>query len=204
MSSKRLTKDGTGSSMCRVRPDSIMIEETEPQVTVEQFIEIVQTILKAVGQTKHDCAPIFAQKCVIRSIAKPLGSKHSVNLLAAKIANVKKAIAPFNRPPQFFGIRFRFPPYEIVQEETEGEGEVEGKNDFTTVRFETWAKDVEQVWIETAMMTFFQGIEIADSKISDNIQGSYNFLTKECVDFLNQFDDKPNPPDGDVSDAEEP
>ena len=199
MSSKRVTQSGAGSSVCKISQNTIMIEETEPQITVEDFTENVDTVLKIVNKVKTDCAPIFGQKCTIRCVAKPQKSKHSVALLAGKITNVLNAINPFKRPPQFFGIRFRFPPVRIEHEDKDQENErseVEEKPDFISVRFETYGKDIEQVWIEvTAMNLFSEPIEVSDTpKISANIKGAYKFLTEECIGFLNQFDEHPDPP----------
>jgi hypothetical protein len=204
MSSKRVTQTGDGSSVCKIGTSTITIEETEPEITVDDFTVNVETVLKAVKTTKAECAPIFGQKCTIRSIAKPQKSKHSVNLLAGKVTNVLNAINPFKRPPQFFGLRFRFPPVRFVSSENEEkneESEEDEKPDFIAVRFETYGRDIDQVWIEVTTMNIFpNAIEITETeKIRANIQSAHSFLTTECIDFLNQFDERSDPP-GEIED----
>ncbi len=193
MSTNRTTAKGDGVSACLIGSDSITIEETESELHLDQFVEIVETILSIVRSVKEKTAPIFCQKCVFRCLATPK-SENSISLLAGKVSNVLKAIVPFERPPLFFGVRFRFPPVEIRHE---GATEVEKKQDFASVRFETWEKDVKQVWIEVDDSYFFsEPIAIADiGKISHNMKEAHQFLTKKCVNFLNQFDDMPEPKD---------
>src|SRR5208283_940870 len=131
-----------------------------------------------------------------RCVAKPQKSNHSVNLLAGKVTNVLNAIDPFKRPPMFFGLRFRFPPVQVVQHEEGAEDDLEDKPDFIAVRFETYAKDINQVWIEVNAMNVFPNvIDVTDvEKIRANIQSAYSFLTNECIDFLDQFDERADPP----------
>lgn len=191
----RVTHTGTGRSLCRVKADRILIEESEPEVDVDDFIVIVRDIAKAALAVKEDCPPIFAQRCVIQCVAKPQHSKNSIGLLAGEVANVLDKIEAFRRPPQFFGVRFRFPPAQISTDNDDTDvADVEEKDDFVTVRFETWGKDVSQVWMETDGLTFFsQPIHLTDSEmIGETLTKAYSFLSGECIGFLNQFDNPPN------------
>jgi hypothetical protein len=204
MSTDRTTEKGESTSVCRVGADDIHIEESEAEIDIEGFVEIVDTVLKAVAAVKKETAPIFAQACVFRCVVKP-GSANSISLLAGKVSNVLKAIGPFERPPQFFGVRFRFPPVSMIQEGADdGEETVEEKHDFVSVRFETWSRDVHQVWIEVSATYFFQdAINVANTdRIAHNIRDAHQFLTEKCVNFLNQFDDLPEPEEGDNNQAE--
>ena len=84
----------------------------------------------------------------------------------------------------------RFPPAEITDEEGE-EGEVRTHRNFATVRFETYEADPSMVWMEVASeyMLYPDEIALADNqKITDHVQETYDFLTHQCIEFLNQFD----------------
>ena len=206
LSTSRTTSHGDSISSCQVGADNIVIEETETEIPLNIFVEIVQTVLEAAKQIKTDeIAPIFAQRCIFRCLVKPK-SKNSISLLAGKVSNVLKAIGPFERPPQFFGVRFRFPPVKIGQEAGEnGNEDVEEKHDFVSVRFETWAKDVDQVWIEVNATYFFEdpiGVDDA-ARIAGNIQDAHRFLTEKCINFLKQFDEMPEPEEDELDQDEE-
>jgi hypothetical protein len=205
LSTKRKTHRGTGRSVCKVTDHAISVEELEPEGPLGSFVEVVQTVLKVVAEVKTDCPPIIIQRCWIQSFARPLQSKNSISLLAGKVSDVLTKIVPFDRPPAFFGLRFRFPPYKIVDDgETEHESEDAANEDdiqrelrnFVALRFETWGQDVSQVWIEVAAQYLFENPnDVTETqKISDNIKDAYDFLTTKAIPFLNQFD-QPGPAD---------
>lgn len=100
MSTNKTTPRGEGVSICRVRPDRIEIEETDPEINLDAFLEVVCTVLKAAVEIKERTAPIFTQRCIFRCLVKPK-SDTSISLLAGKVSNVIKAIGPFERPPSF-------------------------------------------------------------------------------------------------------
>ncbi len=209
MSTKRMTQHGEGMSACQIGADTILIEETEPELNVDGFIENVHTVFKTVARIKEKAEeqtpPVFMQRCVIRCLAKPGKSKNSISLLAGKVSNVLKAIEPFERPPQFFGVRFRFPPFSIVAKKEDGsESEVEGRQNFASIRFETWSKDVQLIWMEIeAVYVFQEPIAVSQTdKIGHNIHDAYQFLTEKCANFLNQFDDMPEPEEDDSGENE--
>lgn len=162
-----------GHSVCKFCPDSLVIEEKSPEiaVTIEGFIEAVQTVLGGLGQ--EDMPPFFLQHCKLQCLAQPANVEDSLELLARRVANVYEPIAPFQRPPTHFGVRFRFPPVILKRiEETEdappskgGDQAMETGNmqipevqvggatekrieSYVTARFETFAEDIQQVWME--------------------------------------------------------
>ncbi|MEX2286140.1 MAG: hypothetical protein WD648_03560 [Planctomycetaceae bacterium] len=194
LSTKRMTHRGSGRSTCKISEHVLIIEESEPEVDLPGFVEVVETVLAAISEVKEDCPPIIGQRCTIQCVAKPLNSEHSISLLAGKVSNVLDRIDPFERPPAFFGIRFRFPPFiKLIPEDADkndDESPAEERHDFIALRFETWGQDVEQVWMEVvAQYVFQEAIELSNtSKIRDNITDSYNFLTMKGISFLNQFD----------------
>ncbi len=190
MSSKRVAVGSSGSSTCQIRPHSIRIEEIEPEVDEKGFLEIALSVLNAVAEVAGDSPPIFGQQCVIRCLAKPVAIQHSIDLLAGKVSNVLNAIEPFGRPPAFFGIRFRFPPVTISDPDGPDDAEPEEREDFVSLRFETWAQDIEQVWMEiSAAKVFDNPIDVTETeKIAANFREAYEFLTEKGVGFLNQFD----------------
>ncbi|MCH8047342.1 MAG: hypothetical protein IID44_26885 [Planctomycetes bacterium] len=106
-----------------------------------------------------------------------------------------------------FGVRFRFPPVNVVdtQDDDDAEGEpgeeaireainqgrVEEKTGFVTLRLESYAKDRKQVWMEVAgaYPQFDEPLALADAdKIIANIHNAYDFLTQNSKRFLDQFD----------------
>jgi hypothetical protein len=131
-------------------------------------------------------------------------------LLASRAARVYENIAPFERPPSFFGIRFRFQPVHLIRRQEEeldahdlteealqqavADGRVEEKSGLITLRFESYAKDPRKVWMEVAA-SYLQSEEpltIAEiPRIVRNIKDSYLFLTENGKRFLDQFDTKP-------------
>jgi hypothetical protein len=100
-----------GRSVCYVGPDTIRIEEDKPEFGVDEFIDIVKTVLRALGD---DFPPVvLRQNCRIQSIVKPrfMGS---IKLLAHEVANVHDTIGPLGRLPTYFGVRFSFLPMDMI------------------------------------------------------------------------------------------
>ncbi len=200
----------SGQSLCQFGPNSITLEESH-ECQVGAFSEAVQTVLG--GLQKSDIPPFFHQRVKIQCLAQPANCRNTVELLAGRAARVYENIAPFERPPSFFGIRFRFSPTQLLHpKEGEGEGEgeanglteevvqravaegrVEDKPGFITLRFESYARDPQQVWMEVAAGYLADGEPWAvtdTSAIIGNINDSYKFLTVNGKRFLDQFDTK--------------
>jgi len=173
---------------------SITIEESKPISHVDQFERRVTNILLAlasvVEEQELDVPEFFLQRCKIQCLAQPHNADNSLVLLADGVANVFERIEPFERPPCHFGVRFRFPPAEI---DTGGDGGVKTHRNFATVRFETYEDDPRQVWMEVASeyLLYPDELKLSDTnKITDHVRKSYDFLTQQCVQFLNQFDEE--------------
>jgi hypothetical protein len=158
------TRKEKGQSICQVGQFLIRIEENWPEGHVDHFIEVVRTVISNLGSSP--LPPVIGQRCNISCITQP-NSSNSIVLLGGKIARVLDAIDPFERPPTFFGIRFRFVPKEFYEDDEQesdeqtleeptdsgavvqqhGPVEMERMN-FVTLRFETYSKDIKQVWME--------------------------------------------------------
>ncbi len=178
--------------------------------TVESFIEAVQTVLGGLGL--EDMPPFFVQQCKMQCLAQPANVESALQLLAARVANVYEPIAPFERPPTHFGVRFRFPPVVLREAEEEEHDEVQPsiKDDkteianpkrgrpgekkiesFVAARFETYAEDDKQVWMEVsaAYPQLERPLLVTDAeRIVNNIRETHLFLTDKCKRFLDQFD----------------
>jgi hypothetical protein len=200
-----------------------VIEEKKPELTVEGFIEAVQTVLSGLGQ--EDVPPFFVQQCKLQCLAQPTNVEHSLQLLAERVSNVYGPIEPFERPPTHFGVRFQFPPVILrsgESDETEAsritaegpqaseqnglteplaEGAHEKKlESFVTARFETYTEDVKQVWMEVsaAYPQLERPLMLSDTgRIVENIRETHLFLTDKCKRFLDQFDRETPPGSGD-------
>jgi hypothetical protein len=197
--------EGDGYSKCRFGSASIAFEESNPNVTADMFAAKVGAVLKeyaaACKAANLQPPPVFFQKCRIRCLSQP-GFHESLNLLAGKIGHVIDRTVVFGRPPQYFGVRFRFPP---VRMETDS-GEPEEHENFSVIRFETYSDDPKQIWMEIAATHFFrQPIDVCEEgelrHISDRVSSSYKFLTDKCIAFLNQFDVPEQPDGGEQSNA---
>jgi hypothetical protein len=195
-----------GQSLCQFSKESITIEESHDDATIGTFKEVVEIVLGALEE--DEIPPFFMQRVRIQCLCDVSGCNGAVDLLAGKVANVFSAIEPFRRPPRFFGIRFRFPPVSIITapesvvdsdgsdddtiiERAIKEGRLEEKAGFVTLRMETHAKDINQVWMELAgtYPHLDEPMALADMrKITRNIQSAYEFLTNNAIEFLNQFD----------------
>lgn len=193
-------------SICRFSENSITIEEQRPNFTVEEFWEIVKTVVGAFKKvvegdgSEPSFPPFFCQRCRINCLTQPHEVDNSLTLLAERLSCVKNAISPFERPPSFFGVRFRFPPV-VVKTET---GETKARHgDFATVRFETYSDDPSQIWMEILANYVPLAEESARTTLDSmelfrtNIMNAYHFLTERCKAFLDQFDvPQENPPEG--------
>jgi len=193
----------TGQSICQFGLDSITLEESH-DCHIDTFVEVVQTVLGGLGA--QEIPPFFLQRVKIQCLAQPANCDDAVQLLAGRAARVYENIGPFDRPPSFFGLRFRFPPALVCRDERENndgdltdellkravaEGRVEEKSGFVTLRFESYVRDPHKVWMEVAA-SYPQSDEpltIADTeRIVRNIRESYQFLTGNGKRFLDQFD----------------
>jgi hypothetical protein len=181
-------------SVCQFAERSITIEEKKPDFgDVEGFVRIVQTVLSALHAAAEDIPgtevpPFFLQRCRIHCLCQVGNSDNSLHLLAGKVANVLDPVDAFERPPSFFGVRFRFPP-------TIGEGENQHRHeDFAAVRFETYAEDFSQVWMEVTTAQLLEPPVVLDDlgNLLQNVRDAYRFLTQRCKAFLDRFDDQPD------------
>ncbi len=199
----------------------LIIEERNPEIhEVDSFIEVVQTILHGLGT---DFPPFVIHKVRVECLAQPNGASDSIDLLAGRMTNVVEKIDAFERPPLFFGMRFRFPPKSMMEsggdeededdeddEENEGQSgdveirevkeadEAEGAekdekgvaSDEASVelRFETYNKDVSQVWMAVSAV-YIGPLSAQDVQgIGENIRATYKFLAEKAKKFLDQFD----------------
>lgn len=197
-------EEASAESRCEIGKHTIRIFEEKPEFTIDRFCDRVCKILSALG---NDCPPIFFQKCEIRCLAGVTNAKSALHLLARGAANVYNKIQPFKRPPSYFGLRFRFQP--VTEEDLEDDAEQgliesdfvgvtdEGVPDIDSIgqsyvvaRFETYSQDRTQVWIEVvASYPCQKPITPENLKpIRDNITSAYNFATKQCLEFLDQWD----------------
>lgn len=174
---------------------SITIDESKSESHVEQFGNHVTQVLRALKDVTADLhvdvPKFFSQRCKIHCLSQPHNSPDALRLLAGGVANVFERIQPFERPPCHFGVRFRFPPAAIVIKNGEGET-TQTHGNYATVRFETYEDDPTRVWMEVASeyLLYPNEIGLDDSdKVTEHIRHSYDFLTDQCVQFLNQFDE---------------
>ncbi|MHC4399593.1 MAG: hypothetical protein ACYTG0_07930 [Planctomycetota bacterium] len=186
------TRTETRQSICQFGDRSITIEERRPDFEVDGFTNVVEVALQGLKAVTdeiddYDVPPFFLQRCRIHCLSQPLGTGSSLDLLASRVANVKEPIAPFQRPPSFFGVRFRFGPVILETDEDENT-HIEN---FASVRFETYEEDPSQVWMEVA--TTYPLVHVPPmlgdaERIVANIRESYEFLAMRCKEFLDQFD----------------
>lgn len=185
--------DGGRVSRCQFSQNSISIEEAKAGIELSAFAQGVRAVLGAFSAVCTDSGagvpPILMQRCRIHCLSQPNEAGTSLDLLTTRVADVLGKIGPFERPPLFFGVRFRFPPVEI---EAEGE-EPTNHNNFCVVRFETYSEDLSQVWMEVAASHFFEtAVDMSEAEGLDQIEArlreSYYFLTDKCKAFLDQFD----------------
>lgn len=201
------TRKVSGLSECQLGPDKVRITEELPQFDIEEFIGVVGTVLKGLDQ----CPPFMIQRCRMECLGQPNNSKNSIELLAEKVANLRDAADLFERPPSYFGMRFRFHPRSFIeveetsdqaglpQEEAKASVENEGSTPpareamadeaFVTLRFETWEDDVSSIWMEAAAMFLAtEGPHQDLRQIGENIRQVYKFLTRKGKCFLDNFD----------------
>lgn len=201
--------DTSGKSACRFTKNSLVIEERTHNITQDVFVQVVETVLG--GLREEHIQPFYIQRCRIHCLTQPHNCENSIRLLASRVANVFGSIQPFERPPSFFGVRFRFEPMVIsalpesdsgqgdttegqeiaeeagILEESESRIECEG---YVSLRFETYEKDISQVWMEVAA-AYPQDtpLTVANTQpITENIRKTYTFLTEKSKRFLDQFD----------------
>ena len=105
------TRREEGESSVSFGKESITIEEIRPEFAVDEFIGIVRTVLRGLGNDFPSF--VLLQRCRIRCLAQP-NQMDSIDLLAGRVANVLKAFSPFERPPSYFGVRFRFLPRRML------------------------------------------------------------------------------------------
>ncbi|RCS49175.1 hypothetical protein DTL42_11575 [Bremerella cremea] len=205
-------RSSSSRSSIELRKHSLTIEELKPDFEVETFQDIVSQILQAVRDVDHRCPPVVMQRCKIHCLAQPHNVRNSLDLLAGRVASVMDKIDPFERPPSFFGVRFRFMPPEMfahdhvddgqgdASEETTTDYQITEVDDstprhhgsFVTMRFETYAQDIRQVWMEIASTyPVLPPIDLDSQNfdpILSNIDETYKFVTEKGRAFLGQFD----------------
>ncbi len=211
------TRRPDGESLCRIGDYKIVIEEENPEVTADGFIEIVQTVLAALG---GEFPPVVVHRVKIECLSRPTNSDGSIELLAGKLSDVLGAERPFGRYPSFFGVRFRFSPRNPIGPDNQtdddsdddspkalppaegdridqeaaaasepGEGASVCDDAFVTLRYETYSKDTKQVWMEVSA-EYVHPLRNTDSieSVAANIRDTYKFLTERAKSFLEQFD----------------
>ena len=186
------TRIATRQSVCQFGDGSINIEEQRPDFALGGFTNKVTAVLRGLKEVTDAIdglvvPPFFLQRCRIHCLSQP-GVGSSLELLAGKVANVKEPIEPFERPPSFFGVRFRFGPAVV-----DADGNEETHENFASVRFETYSEDPSQVWMEVAATYLFVPVPATledTAHVMEHIQESYEFLTERCKAFLDQFDER--------------
>ncbi len=198
----RITERGKSRSTCEISPHSIEIEEDSVAgVDIGEFQERAKSIITAANEVatrlKRPIPPVFTQRVCVQTVVQPSEVPDSLDLLAGKAARVLDLIDPFRRPPSYFGIRFRFIPHEPDNENGEEppfDGWDEAQDDFVTLRFETWSNDPSYVWIEVSSSRILSGAidldEHGTDRVCQNIARTYDFLQKNAIDFIGQFDRK--------------
>jgi hypothetical protein len=204
-------RENGGQSLCQIGKGKIRIVEDKPSFGIDDFVGIVKTVIGGLPPT---VGPFISQRCKIRCTAQPANCEDSIDLLAGKLANTLTTIAPFRRPPSFFGVRFRFAPSmevesdsqkvheegtEIAAEELTGSPKGKKKTKkkpvhhrgFYTLRFETYADDIKKVWIEIDGLFIEPFIGTTDLvAVAGNMTATHAFATDNAKKFLDQFDKK--------------
>lgn len=191
-----MTHRDCGHSSVEFRPESIRIEEENPGMHVDAFADNAIDVCKALGENFPEIC--FVQKCKVHCLVQLPGEVNAVEFLASKVANVYDKISRFGRPPAHFGVRFRFPPVtgnaEIPEDNPdEGRGaedaEIIEKRGFCTLRFESYHKNLSQIWVEAASIyPLSPALDLENiSQVKENIVETYNFVSEECKGFLEQF-----------------
>jgi hypothetical protein len=97
-----------GRSVCQIGRYSVRVEEVQPEMAHDGFIDVVKTVLTALGDS---CPPFFIQRCKIQCLSQPNVLPEPLAILATRIGQVADKVGPFGRTPSFFGVRFRFVPW---------------------------------------------------------------------------------------------
>lgn len=183
---------GGGVSSCAVGPDTITIKEDNPGYGITEFGMVIEHVLRGIDEIlDDDKSPLLiGQKTRVRALSQPHGHEDSVDLLAGKLAQVMDRIGPFGRPPAWFGLRFRFPPMQWESKDQDGDVTQHDEQNLVTLRLETYAQDISQVWMEVTSFEFFrEALDVSDhSRVVANVQETYDFLDRGRR-FLNQYDD---------------
>jgi thiol-disulfide isomerase/thioredoxin len=205
-----------GHSRVEFEGSKIRIEEKNPETTLDGFVTIATTVLRRMGEWMPKC---FIQRCKIQCLAQPANAENAVVFLANNVANVyePEKVMVFERPPSFFGVRFRFVPFQLIRERTAKRMEeaingtkeippeerektkaeimdqinaIQGEG-FVTVRFESHAADVSQVWMEASATHLCEAAVTPANLdiVGKNVTGTYQFLTDKCKRFLDLFDE---------------
>ncbi len=205
LSTSETSPSGKISRQCEFGEFSISMSESRTKSTVEQFSESVADVLKAVGKVRGENPPVFGQRITARSIWKPTKCPNPLVLLAGNASRVIDMIDPFNRPPSFFGMRFRFTPADEEDLKAFERSGGAAKHDFLTVRYEIYSDDTEYIWIEVESQRYFS--EFTDitktEEIAKNISETHEFMTNNGIEFLEQFDVAPPPDEEDGEENDE-
>jgi len=202
LSTSETTSGGNISRRCELDGHRISVIEKRTTSTVEQFADSVGDVLKAMHKVRVDNPPIYSQRCRIQALWKPSNCESPLILLAHHASRVLDKIDSFNRPPSFFGMRFRFAP--AAEEDLEAFPDGKERNDFSTVRYEVYADDPDYIWIEVDSQRFVSSMKITQiDEISSIIRETHDFVTDNGVKFLEQFDLAESPTDDDSDNDED-
>lgn len=206
LSTSETMPNGKMSRQCEISDHSILMSESRTKSTVEEFSESVTDVLKAVAEVRDVNPPIFSQRSTVRALWKPTHCRHPLVLLACHASRVIDKVDPFNRPPSFYGMRFRFAPADEddLKPFDNGRGG-SAKHDYLTVRYEIYSDDTSYIWIEVESRQYFtEFMDISKTaEIGKNISETHEFMTNNGVAFLEQFDLPPDEEDGEEDDEQQ-
>ena len=192
------TRRDHGESICDIGQHVVRLTEDQPETDIDGFLEIIREV--GGNLAEFNLPPFIIQRCSIQCLVRPTEAPDALSLLAGNAANVIDAIGPFGRPASAFGMRFRFVPYSTSEDEGDAH------DSFVAVRFESYHKDHKQIWMEVRASHLSDSpIEIGQTEvICDKVKETYDFLTEQCIVFLEQFDKREEPePDEEDTEGED-
>lgn len=157
-----------------VLQNKIIVENYQPSQGIDLFWKKTEALLKNVCEKVK--IPVFiGQTYVIRIEASPRPTNDSRIFIGNMVCGFKpERLKAFKRLAQTVGLRFYFP------------ATGENKNHFD-IKIESRITDVSRIWVESSG-SFFYPVPVNNlSIIYDNLIATRDFLTKNVVDFLLQY-----------------